>query len=265
MVRKTQSKKMKQLKYLVLIPVLVSMLFYTSCSETDFKENVAVKKELQTIYFNMDGEIKERKGKKATYLDGYFGSTKHEGFPTEEVPYQKLSKGERGEFDAAKQKIDSFSNSRNRESFMGLKVFNYKNGRKVLVMIPNLEKMREERKGVEDGSVSFMTIDKVPTFPGCEEGDKKCFSTMVQKHFTRNFDAELPNNLGLESGKKRIFIRFKIDKEGNVVEIQARAPHPKLKEEVLKVMNTLPKMIPGEQGGEKVAVKYSIPFTILVE
>ncbi len=71
--------------------------------------------------------------------------------------------------------------------------------------------------------------------------------------------------LGLEAGKKRVFIGFKIDKEGNVVNVAARAPHPKIKEEVIRVMNTLPKMIPGEDDGKKVVVKYSIPFTILVE
>lgn len=88
---------------------------------------------------------------------------------------------------------------------------------------------------------------------------------MVQKHFSKNFDSNLPNKLGLESGKKRIFIGFKIDKNGSVVNINARAPHIKLKEEVLRVMNTLPKMTPGEHKGEKIIVKYAIPFTIIVE
>ena len=116
-----------------------------------------------------------------------------------------------------------------------------------------------------DGTISFMKIDKAPTFPGCEEGDKKCFSKMVKKHFTRNFNAELPNQLGLESGRKRVYIGFKIDKDGNVVDIKARAPHPNIKKEVIKVMNTLPKMISGEHKNKKVAVKFSIPFTLVVE
>ena len=112
--------------------------------------------------------------------------------------------------------------------------------------------------------VSFMTIDKVPTFPGCASGDKDCFSKEVQKHFSRNFNADLPNQLGLEAGRKRIFIGFKIDKEGNVVDVNARAPHKDLKEEVIAVMNSLPKMIPGEHEGKRVGVKYSIPVSIIV-
>jgi protein TonB len=88
---------------------------------------------------------------------------------------------------------------------------------------------------------------------------------MVQKHFVRKFDAELPNELGLSSGKKRVFIGFKIDKNGNIVNVQARGPHPKIEDEVLKVMKQLPKMKPGRQRGKPVGVKYSIPFTLIVE
>jgi len=115
------------------------------------------------------------------------------------------------------------------------------------------------------GYVYYLIIDKAPTFPGCESGDKDCFSKMVQNHFSENFDAKMVNGLGLSAGNKRVFIGFKIDKEGNVIDVQARAPHIDIKEEVLSVMSSLPKMIPGEQDGEAIAVKYSILFTIIVQ
>jgi len=73
------------------------------------------------------------------------------------------------------------------------------------------------------------------------------------------------NGLGLSAGKKRIFIGFKIDKEGNIIAVQARAPHIDIKEEVLSVMSSLPKMIPAENKGKKLNVKYSIPLTIVVK
>ncbi len=76
-----------------------------------------------------------------------------------------------------------------------------------------------------------------------------------------NFDVT-----SLSSGKKKVYISFKVDKEGKVVEIQARAPHKDLEREATRVMNSLPKMIPGEQkDGQKVAVKYSFPFTVDVK
>ena len=134
------------------------------------------------------------------------------------------------------------------------------------IEVEEIEEVEEVEDVVED--VSFMIIEDVPVFPGCKGNKaalKKCFSKMVQKHFSRKFDAELPNELGLSSGRKRVFIGFKIDRQGNVVNINARAPHPKIKSEVIKVMKQLPKMKPGRQRGKAVGVKYSIPFTLIVE
>ncbi len=134
------------------------------------------------------------------------------------------------------------------------------------IVVEEIEEVEESEEVIED--VSFMIIEDVPVFPGCK-GDKtalkSCFSKMVQKHFSRKFDADLPNQLGLDAGRKKVFIGFKIDRNGNVVNIQARAPHPKIKKEVVKVMKMLPKMKPGRQRGKAVGVKYSIPFTLIVE
>lgn len=134
------------------------------------------------------------------------------------------------------------------------------------IIVEDIEEVEEEEDFLED--VSFMIIEDVPVFPGCKGNKaalKKCFSKMVQKHFSRKFDADLPNELGLDAGKKKVFIGFKIDRTGNVVNVQARAPHPKIKKEVLKVMKMLPRMKPGRQRGKPVGVKYSIPFTLIVE
>ncbi|MDA9092760.1 energy transducer TonB [Polaribacter sp.] len=134
------------------------------------------------------------------------------------------------------------------------------------IIVEEIEEVEESEEVIED--VSFMIIEDVPVFPGCKGNKvalKSCFSKMVQKHFSRKFDADLPNELGLDAGRKRVFIGFKIDRNGNVVNIQARAPHPKIKKEVVKVMKMLPKMKPGRQRGKAVGVKYSIPFTLIVE
>ena len=121
---------------------------------------------------------------------------------------------------------------------------------------------------VEEENVSFMIIETVPIYPGCI-GDrrelKNCFSKSIQKHFVKNFNGSLPNELGLSVGRKRVFIDFLIDKQGNVVNINVKGPHPKIEAEVSSVMSKLPKMKPGTQRGKTVGVKYSIPFTLIVE
>jgi len=134
------------------------------------------------------------------------------------------------------------------------------------VEVEEIEEEEEEEEVVED--VSFMIIEDVPVFPGCKGNKaklKKCFSKMVQKHFVKKFDTDLPNELGLDPGRKRVYIGFRIDKNGNVTNIQVRAPHPKIKKEVIRVMKQLPKMKPGKQRGKPVGVKYNIPFTLVVE
>jgi hypothetical protein len=127
----------------------------------------------------------------------------------------------------------------------------------------------------EDNQVLIKTNEmigyqKVPVFPGCENSKslieaKKCFSKGVQEHFSRTFDADLPNELGLFPGRKRVFIGFEIDTEGNITNIKAKAPHPRIKQEVIKVMQTMPRVIPGMQYDKNVNIKYSIPFTLVVQ
>ena len=221
MMKKKQSKKMNQLKYLLLIPVLTSMLFYSSCATKPLKNEIS----------NLENALKEQK-------------------ETNEKQKVLLEQQQQ----VLRDSIALLNNQKEAKE----------NEIKVLRRKGFLNSINE-RTVVETETVSFMTIDKVPVFPGCEEGDKACFSKMVQKHFAKNFDSKMPKTLGLSPGKKRVFIGFKIDKEGDVVDIKARAPHPEIEKEVIRVMETLPKMLPGENEGKKVGVKYSIPFTLFVE
>ena len=119
---------------------------------------------------------------------------------------------------------------------------------------------------IED--VPFQIIEDVPVFPGCKGNKKelkKCFNKKMQKHFQKKFDSDLPNELGLSPGKKRIIMLFKIDRTGNIVGIRAKAPHPKLQKEAIRIIKLLPKMKPGRQRGKAVGVKYTLPMRIDVE
>lgn len=113
----------------------------------------------------------------------------------------------------------------------------------------------------------------IPIFRGCEQSKnvkeaKKCFSKGIQQHFAQNFDAKLPNRLGLPSGKIRIYIGFKINKKGNVENIKTKLSRKskEIKNEVLKVMKTIPSSITGAyHNGKPVNIKYSIPFTLIID
>ncbi len=134
------------------------------------------------------------------------------------------------------------------------------------VKVEKIVEIEEKEEIVKD--ISIVLVQDVPVFPGCKGNKaqlKECFNKKVQKHFSRKFDTDLPNELGLTPGRKKVHIGFKIDKNGYIVDIKARAPHPKIKNEVIKVMKLLPRMKPGKQIGKPVGVKYNIPFTLIVE
>jgi periplasmic protein TonB len=135
------------------------------------------------------------------------------------------------------------------------------------VVVEEIVEIDEGEEIVED--VPFAIIEDVPVFPGCEKGSKAekkaCFSKKISKHINRKFNSGLASDLGLNAGKKRIFVMFKIDQTGTVTEIRARAPHPRLQKEAERVVRTLPKMQPGKQRGRPVSVRYSLPIAFLVE
>lgn len=120
----------------------------------------------------------------------------------------------------------------------------------------------------EDIEVPFAVIENVPVYPGCEKGNnakkKACMSEKIQKFVQKKFNTELAGELGL-SGRQRINVIFKIDKNGNVTGVRSRAPHPRLEKEAARVINMLPKMKPGKQRGKAVIVPYSLPIVFQVQ
>ncbi|RKF05284.1 protein TonB [Tenacibaculum lutimaris] len=134
------------------------------------------------------------------------------------------------------------------------------------IVVEDIEEVEEVEEVVED--VPFAIIEEVPVFPGCtgtKQQKKDCLNKQLQKHVQRNFNAELANELGLAPGKKRIYVQFKIDKDGSITSVTARAPHPRLKQEAERVARKIPKMQPGRQRGRPVRVGYTLPITFNVE
>ena len=134
------------------------------------------------------------------------------------------------------------------------------------VEVEEIIEVEEEEEVLED--VPFAIIEDVPVYPGCK-GNKaklrKCLQDKITKHVNKKFNADLASDLGLSPGVKRIFVVFKIDKKGNIVDVMARAPHKRLQDEAIRVVKMLPKMIPGKQRGIPVGVKYSLPIAFKVE
>jgi protein TonB len=134
------------------------------------------------------------------------------------------------------------------------------------VEVEQIIEVEEEEEVMED--VPFAIIEDVPVYPGCKGSKaelRACLQDEITKHVNRKFNADLASDLGLAPGVKRIFVMFKIDKSGNITDVMARAPHKRLQEEAIRVVQSLPKMTPGKQRGRPVGVKYSLPIAFKVE
>ncbi|MDP2542629.1 BlaR1 peptidase M56 [Tenacibaculum discolor] len=260
MMTKTQSKKVKQLKYLLLIPLLGIMLLYTSCSQDN--SGLEQKKENTVMYSEVEGMKRRVSDSKQSYMDMYMG------FETPKSKELKLSDLTSLELSEYNEKVDGFKKNGHD---VELRVFEgiENKERKVLFldMQASLKKFKSQQKNksIDLNNIPFSLLDKVPTFPGCVEGDKVCFNRSLQKFVKENFDTSIANELGLDSGKKRLYIKFKIDKKGNVTDIMARAPHPTLKQHAEELAHKLPQMQPGEKDGKIVATGFVLPITFNVE
>lgn len=121
----------------------------------------------------------------------------------------------------------------------------------------------------EEEGASFDAIEKWPVFSGCKERDgseklKNCLSEKVTKFINKNFNMNVVRKTGV-SGFNRIYVRFEISKCGNVINVDARGPHPALEEEAIRVVETLPKIKPGMRNGREVGVLYSLPIVVMAK
>ena len=120
----------------------------------------------------------------------------------------------------------------------------------------------------EDVEVPIQYVEEVPVFPGCENGTntekQKCLKEALSNLVSKKFDGNLSNSLNLSLGKHKISTQFKISKEGEIIDILATASSSILGQEAIRVLNLIPKMIPGKQKGKAVVVRYDLPIYFMV-
>lgn len=96
------------------------------------------------------------------------------------------------------------------------------------------------------------------------EETKKCTFDQIHQIVIQNFNVQVADSIGIK-GKVRIYVSFKIDQKGQVTDIFARAPHPKLETEAVRVISLLPVFRPGKQRGRNVSVKFNLPIVFIID
>lgn len=132
------------------------------------------------------------------------------------------------------------------------------------------EEIIEEVEVMDDDimeEVPFAIIEEVPTFPGCEKLAKserrQCFQDKMDRHVRKTFRyPEIEQEMGIQGW---VYVSFIIDQTGKIGNIQVRGPDKNLENESRRIIEKLPKMIPGKQRGRPVRVPFSYPITFRLQ
>ena len=98
----------------------------------------------------------------------------------------------------------------------------------------------------------FDVVEKMPEYPG---GQAALFE-YLQKNVKYPADAEKKKVEG------RDLVTFVVNTDGSITDIEVvRKTFPSLDAEAVRVISGMPRWKPGEQKGQKVRVKYTVPLT----
>ncbi len=240
MLQRSRSKTISKLKFLIILPLMLAMLTYVSCSKEEQMKKETRSEEILTIEVeNIKTLTTEEKEIFSTAFSQVMEDKTHKTL--------LLTDGNK----TMEFSVDPETGAQNAKIY---------------------DQVEKEILDVQNNSITgdipFAVIDEVPVFPGCEslesnEDRKKCMSEKINSFVNEHFNSSLGKENGL-TGINRVYVQFKINKEGAVEVMGVRAPHPALQNEAERVVNLLPTMTPGKQKGKEVGVLYSLPITFKV-
>lgn len=120
----------------------------------------------------------------------------------------------------------------------------------------------------KDEPMPVNIVEQAPRYPGCKEKTevdfKKCLNKKIVAFVSSKFNSGLNISKNYQ-GKQKIYVQFEIDKNGHIIDIEARSAHTKLEKEAIRVVGKLPKRIPGKQQNQNVSVRYNLPIAFYIK
>lgn len=195
-------------------------------------------KEGNYVHYYKNGKVKEEGSLSDNLKEGKEKRYNEQGFLVWEGYYQK----------------DTLSKKWKKYNSLGKKIksVKYVNGQ----TIDNEEELISTN--IPNGVISTAVIH-----PECIElignkAIKKCTSEKITRHISRKFNTDLAGDLQLV-GRQKVIVNFEIDEQGYVIGVRAKAPHPDLEDEAIRVVELLPQFKPGTKRGKPMELAFSIP------
>ncbi|MAZ27437.1 MAG: hypothetical protein CL868_10220 [Cytophagaceae bacterium] len=116
-----------------------------------------------------------------------------------------------------------------------------------------------------DDTYTFHDLDSPPTTNKCSrkssyEKKKKCLSEYIQSTVMNRYRVEN----AVKHGWVKLKLRFKIDEEGDVVDIVVEGSTDSAQKEAIKVLRGLRQLNPAIKDGKPVKIVYSMPIVAYV-
>ena len=295
MLQKSKSKKVWQLKYLLLVPMVLGMLLYTSCeleskTKDELLNNSNLKTSTEITYATVDEApvfpgcedaedkrtcfnkmIQQHISKNFSYpkeakIAGIEGRVNVIFMIDEDGNVNDLRM--RGPNGLLENEVERIINKlpKMKPAIQDGNVVAIPFSIPIVFKLDSSEYISEKSEEYILGEdVPFAVIDQVPIFPGCENAAEKraCFNDQIQKHISKNFSYPIEaQKAGIQG---RVSVMFVITAEGTVENIQMRGPHKLLEDEVERIIKKLPDMSPGINKGVAVNMPYSIPVNFKLQ
>lgn len=109
---------------------------------------------------------------------------------------------------------------------------------------------------VDDEPVSIAMVEQKPSFPG---GEAAMYAWLSQ-------NIVYPPAASEEGVQGRVVVEFVVGKDGSITNARVvRTRHPALDREALRVIQAMPRWIPGRNNGQPVKVTYTLPVTFRLQ
>jgi protein TonB len=102
----------------------------------------------------------------------------------------------------------------------------------------------------------FFIVEQMPEFPGGESALRKYLASSVKYPV-----------IAQENGiQGKVFVNFVVESSGGISNVKVtRGVDASLDKEAVRVVKTMPKWIPGKQGGQAVRVSFTVPINFVLQ
>lgn len=102
----------------------------------------------------------------------------------------------------------------------------------------------------------YDVAEHMPSFPG---------GTGALMHYIAS-NVKYPADAKKKGIQGRVLCTFVVEKDGRVTNVDVKYPeHPSLDKEARRVINSMPRWIPGRQGDKAIRVKYTLPISFKLQ